>query len=223
MMTDYHFDDTVEIKAFFLQAAQESRDPLKIVECLHLFYDEMDLFSKLLLNTAAVQIYDDAFHFLIILKYSKWLLENLSFQSTKHCLNGGGDNEDAKSVQHQLHLIRFKFLGIINELHYNVMNRLDDQISLLNDKTGQALDFEEMRGVLAKFLKEVSRCTFQDTNHKKVVYKIYSTAAKICKNWEIRSWDMNNNADLAKEGDRIKEGVKFVETLVRWYYAPTAQ
>jgi len=218
----------------------------------------MDTFSRVLINAKAKQVLDDAFRFLVILKYSKWLLENLNYDrssigkgkkplqkksSFRSVLSEGGDAQNhieespftdaspssSSTFNHQIQLLKFRFLITINQLHEFVMCKLDEEITLLVTTSQASKDFEALNKALhGKFLPHVSRCTFQEKGYKKLLGHVYETAAKIGKFWTFGSRSqqrpqevlLNNNLDLRKEAAILQKSVHKLEAVVRGFSQP---
>ncbi|KAI1278006.1 hypothetical protein HDE_14523 [Halotydeus destructor] len=221
--SDFELDDHEHENLFFTFTfeANQTRDPLKVIGCLHLYYEEMEPFSRILLNTNVRQVYDNALHLLVTLKYSKWLLATLFYEKDMR-LPQSTKSSSGQHLQHLLFLNRFKMMSVINNLHYYVMQKLNEEIYFVNEANLKATTFEHLKSSIEKNAKAVARYTFQDvTGYNELVLKIYLTVSRICKMWSSESRKSNNNnIDFEREAEMLRKSVVKLEAVSKCFYEP---
>jgi hypothetical protein len=174
----YHFDDESDVRAcvMYSHRPQDLDSPIKILNRLHIQHQDMDPFSKLLLSPQLRQIFADAFHFLIILKYSKWLLCSINLRHYLHQAKFAGD--DLISDRHALFCLRFRCLKAVTQLLEFVMFELHDGIVQLERETTAAHNFDRLRDSLSTFSDLVKRTTLFDKN-KTLTDAVFRVAVNI--------------------------------------------
>lgn len=192
---EHELDEAHSVRAFLVFSWDETHDPLRILDRMNILYGEMDPFTPLLLNPSSKQILADAFHFLLILKYSKWTMDSLKETTSDASLNSSCIEFKSK---HGLFLLRFRFLYMINSLHYYLMLMLDQEISCLILKSRGASDFNQLKECLDRFTSRVAKYTFQGTSekNKRFVHKMAQVAIRLR---TLFHSDLNNNQQILKD------------------------
>lgn len=226
-MDTFHFEEAADIRAVILYAAQAAdgtklteitKDPLKILERLELYYEDMDSFSRLLLNGNFKQIMSDAFHFLVQLKYAKWILEQVKLRSYMHErikeLSQTNNTAKCKSnPKHELFCLRFKCIKAIDSLIETIMFGLNESVSLLFDQTEKSLGFDDLKASLDKFNRSVRTYTLQNRKEKgkNVLINITLTSTKLFElcNMPNFSWDICK--DLSP--DKMRSKVEWISSI----------
>lgn len=175
----YHFDDESDVRAcvMYSHKPEDIDTPIKILNRLHIQYHDMECFSKLLLSPQIRQTLADAFHFLIILKYSKWLLCSVNLRYYLHQAKHSGD--DQVSDRHALFCLRFRCLKAVTQLLEFVMFELHDGIVRLEKDAQTGRNFDQLRDSLTAFADLVKRTTLMDKNAKTLTDIVSSSAMKI--------------------------------------------
>lgn len=163
----HHFDDQLDVRANIIYSTDEIKTPLNILQRLNLYYEELDPFSHLLLNSKALQDMFDAFHFLLQLKYSKWLLDSVKLRRFLK-------SPDSMAAKHELFSLRFKCLRAIVALLEYIMFELDTAIQEVLSNSREANDFNQLVETLSTFSTSIRHITLQD---KKVLIELVTSTS----------------------------------------------
>lgn len=210
-MDTFYFEESADIRAVILYAPHEvSKEPLKILERLDLYYEDMDPFSRLLLNGNFRQIMSDAFHFLVRLKYAKWILEqvNLRFHMNEHRKELSKHRHMGKfpNHKHELFCFRFKCIKAIDSLIDTIMFELNESAQLLFEQAEKSLGFDDLKASLDKFSRSVRTYTFQlhKEKTKNVLTNITLTSTKLFELCQLPDFSWDKCKDLSPEKLRKK-------------------
>ena len=186
---EHDLDEKHGVRAFLVFSSEETRNPIKILNRMNIMFEDMDSFNRLLLNASTKQVLAEAFHFLLILKFAKWTMDSLKEDavSANDLLKNA-----AMDMKHPLFILRFRYLHIINCLHYFVMLMLDEEISRLLENSAKGKNFNQLQESLEKFADRVAKYTFQGKSEKNqtFVQKIADVAIRLR---SLFKSDDNNN------------------------------
>ena len=173
----YHFDDTADVRVCLLYSSNETKDPIKILDRLHIFYEDLDLFSRLLIDPQTKQVFGDAFHFLLLLRYSKWILHSVKLKSFLPKKNQETQDRRQLKMKHELFCLWFKCMrSVVGLLEYTMFS-LQSAVQSVNESTRKADDFNEVKRSLDSFCHSVKQITLQDK--KNVVQLIVSSSVTL--------------------------------------------
>lgn len=223
-MDTFHLDEAIDIRAVILHASPdncndtpkkcERIEPTKILERVELIYGTMDAFSCLLLNSNFKQIMSNAFHFLIQLKYAKWILEqiNLRLQMLEQRKIVATSKKDYNS-KHELFCLRFKCIGAIDSLIETIMFGLNESVTLLMDQSNKAHGFDDLRASLDRFNRSVRSYTFQDRKEKgkNVLINITLTSTKLFDLCQMPNFSWAACSDVSPV--KIREKVDWISSI----------
>ncbi|XP_046839158.1 gamma-tubulin complex component 5-like isoform X2 [Xenia sp. Carnegie-2017] len=152
---------------------------------------------NLIVDAASQKIYNEVFLFLLLVKQAKWSLDELRFkdlESESTILDAQFElvNESTKglkmdkTLQHQLHIVRFDLMQFVNILHQYMMTRILHSKLEFEDTFNKAVDLDEIIKAHRDYLNKVlERCLMtRKTEVIKVgVSKILKLAVKFSKLW----------------------------------------
>lgn len=207
-----HLDEESDVRAcvVYSHKPQDLDAPVKILNRLHIQYQDMEPFARLLLSPQIRQTLADAFHFLIILRYSVWLLcsLNLRFHSNRTIPSDAGDDgikDSDRHSKHALFCLRFRCLKAVTRLLEFVMFELHDGIVRLEKDAHTCAGFDELRDSLTAFADLVRKTTLADKSRTgKKLTDIVSKAA-------IKMQEMTVTTDTVLE--QVKQVEKIVSLL----------
>ncbi|XP_074605576.1 uncharacterized protein LOC141858658 [Brevipalpus obovatus] len=203
----YHFSDH-KVQAFLSQQnlSEKEATSLTILRNVHLVYEDLDWTTRVIVDTNAKQIYDEAFGFLLRIIYSRWLLEKMSYFAKSHLRQ-----KLTKELQH-LYLIRHHILYIINGVYNFIMNNLHQYVAILWDNLMKIKDYQELREEFRKFILKVERITMQtqSENDCKIVRSLIRKFAKLIGDlWKVWNGELNyDRLPSASELDNFEKGFR---------------
>jgi hypothetical protein len=173
----YHFDDTADVRACIIYSTSEMNDPIKVLARLHIFYEDLDPFSRLLIDSQTKQVFGDAFYFLLLLKYSKWILDSVKLKTFLPKKDQEFKDRRQLKMKHQLFCLRFKCMRSVVGLLEYAMLQLQSSVHTVIDSIKKAKDFNKLKKSLESFSHSVKQITLQDK--KNVIQLIASTSVSL--------------------------------------------
>ena len=210
----YHFDDSADVRACIVYSAQENKDPVTILSRLHIFYEDLDPFSRLLIDPTTKQVFGDAFYFLLRLKYSKWILDSVQL---KTFLPKNADKVTARLVlklKHQLFCLRFRCMRAVVVLLEYAMFQLQEATQDVNEASSKAKDFNDLKHSLETFSHSIKLITLQDK--QTVIQLVVSTAMaiqKLC----LKRMETETKESNGQEVRCLEKNVLTIESIVSFF------
>ena len=131
-------------------------NPLAAIDSVHLDFD-VEWPTSAAISLASIVAYGDVFRFLLKLKMSKWMVDEVHTRGIDRNLR---ENPLLAPMVHRFHLLRMRISHVVNGLSTFVMTRVLHSLGIeFQDKLADAQDLDQVRKLHAWYIGQLKdRC-----------------------------------------------------------------